>query len=110
VVESGDYWPFGRPKHWHDQGLCHPLFVKQSELDAVLNEQPAERPRLPRAKIPDLATALGMLDHLPNRKKQREAVRKLPEFERYRLTDDVFREAEKKAPRKAGRKPLRPEQ
>jgi hypothetical protein len=109
VVETGVYWPFGHPKRWHDQRLYHSLFVKQSELDALLSEQPAEKRRLPRAKKPDLVTALRTLDHLPNRQKQREAVRKLPEFEGYHLTDDVFREAEKQVPRKRGRKPLRPD-
>jgi DNA polymerase III delta prime subunit len=109
VMESGTYWPFGEPTRWHDQRLHHPLFVKQSELDALLNEQHVEKPGLPGAKMRDLVVALRTLDHLPNRRKQREALRKLPEFERYHLTDDVFREVEKQVPRKRGRKPLRPE-
>jgi hypothetical protein len=50
------------------------------------------------------------LDERLNRKEQRKALRKLPEFERYHLTDDVFREAEKQVPRRPGRKALRPEQ
>jgi hypothetical protein len=110
VVESGTYWPFGEPTRRHEERLRYPLFVKQSELDALLSEQPAEKPGLPGAKMPDLVAALRTLDDLPNREKQREALRKLPEFERYHLTDDVFREAEKQVPRKPGRKSLRPEQ
>lgn len=109
VVELGTYWPFGEPTRWHEQRPHHPLFLKQSELDALLSEQPAEKPALPRAKIPDLIAALRTLDDLPNREKQREALRKLPEFERYHLTDRVFREAEKQVPRKSGRKLPRPE-
>jgi hypothetical protein len=110
VMESSTYWPFGEPTRWHEQRPRYPLLVKLSELEALLSEQPAEKPGLPRAKMPDLVAALRALDHLPNREKQREALRKLPEFERYHLTDDVFREAEKRVPRKSGRKPLRPEQ
>ena len=57
----------------------------------------------------DLVAALRTLDHLPNREEQREALRKMPEFERYHLTDDVLREAEKQVPRRPGRKQLHPE-
>ena len=110
VIVSGIYWPFGRPTRTQDQGLYYPLFVNQSELDALLSEQPAKNPGLPGAKMPDLVAALRTLDHLPNREKQREALRKLPEFERYHLTDDVLGEAEKQVPRKPGRKPPRPKQ
>ena len=46
----------------------------------------------------------------PNRKKQREAVRKLPEFEPYQLTDAVFREAERQVPRDPSRKAPNPDQ
>jgi hypothetical protein len=40
---------------------------------------------------------------------QSELWRKMAEFEPYHITDDVFREAEKRTPRKAGRKRSRPE-
>ena len=59
--------------------------------------------------MPTLIEALRKLDDLPSREKQREALRQLPEFERYHLTDDVLREAEKKVPRSPGRKRLTPE-
>jgi hypothetical protein len=108
VLETGIYWPFGQPNALYEQRPSYPLFLEQSELDALLNEQPAEKAGLPRAKMPDLVAALRTLDHLPNREKQREALRKLPEFERYHLTDDVLREAEKQVPRKVGRKPPGP--
>ena len=75
-----------------------------------MHEQPAKKRRFPEAKMPDLVAALRKLDHLPNRKKQREAVRKLPEFEQYHLTDDMLRIAEKQVPRKPGRKSLPPKQ
>ena len=106
VMELG-IWPFGEPSRGHGQ---RPLFLKELELDALLSEQPAKKRPFPEAKMPDLVAALRRLDHLPNRKKQREAVRKLPEFKEYRLTDDVFREAERQVPRRRGRKPLHPEQ
>lgn len=109
VMESGTYWPFGKPPRWYESRPNYSLFLLQLELDALLSERPATKRALPNAKIPDLVAALRTLDDLPNRKKQREALRKLPEFERYHLTDDVFREAEKQVPRKRGRKPLRPE-
>jgi hypothetical protein len=110
VIESGSYWPFGKPGRWHEQQRPnYPLFVKQSELDALLTEQAAQKPPLPSGKMPDLIAALRTLDHLPNREKQREALRNLPEFERYHLTDEVLREAEQQVPRKPGRKSRRPQ-
>jgi hypothetical protein len=110
VMESGTYWPCGRPTRWHEQRPNHPLFVKQSELDALLSDQSAKKATLLKSKIPELVAAMRKFDKRLNRKEQREALRKLPEFERYHLTDDVFREAEKQVPRKPGRKPLDPEQ
>jgi hypothetical protein len=110
VIESGIYWPFGKPTNWHESRPNYSLFLLQSEVDALLSEQPANKLPLPRAKMPEVVAALRKLDDLPNREKQREALRKLPEFERYHLTDDVFREAEKQVPRKPGRKPSHPEQ
>jgi hypothetical protein len=110
VLEMGNYWPFGRPNTWWEKRPSYPLFLKQSELDTLLCENPAEKPGLPGAKMPELVAALRELNHLPNRTKQREALRKLPEFERYHLTDDVLREAEKQVPRKPGRQPPHREQ
>jgi hypothetical protein len=110
VMESGTYWPFGEPTRLYERPPNYPLFLLQSELDAQLSEQPAKKPGLPGSKMSDLVAALLTLDSLPNREKQREALRKLPEFERYHLTDEVLREAEKQVPRKPGRKPLRPKQ
>ena len=85
------------------------LFVLQSELDKLLTEQPAGKRPFPRTKMPDLVAALRTLGDLANREQQREALRKMPEFERYHLTDDVLREAEKQVPRRPGRKRLHPE-
>jgi hypothetical protein len=109
VLESGIYWPFGKPPRFWESRPNYRLLLLQSELDALLSEQPTKKP-LPRTKMPDLVAALRRLDDLPNREKQRAAARELPEFEQYHLTDDVFREAEKQVPRKPGRKPRRPEQ
>lgn len=90
--------------------LSHSIFLAQSELDALLSEQPSKKRPLPKSKIPELVAALRKLDNLPNREKQREALRKLPEFEQYHLTDHVLREAERRAPRDPGRKRLPPEE
>ena len=106
VMESG-VWPFGEPSRGHSQ---RPLFLKELELDALLSEQPAKKRPFPEIKMPDLVAALRTLDDLPNREKQREAVRKLPEFERDHITDRQFREAEKQVPARRGRKPLLPKQ
>ena len=102
VLEIGTYWPFGEPKDRFAQPPSYPLFFWRSELDALLSEQLAEKPGLPGAKVPELVAALRALEHLPNREKQREALRK--QFEQYHLTDDVLRQAEKQVPRKPGRK------
>lgn len=110
VMESGTYWPFGKPARLYEPRPHYSLFVLQSELDKLLSEQPARKRPFPRTKMPDLVAALRMLDDLPNREQQREALRKRPEFEPYHLTDDIMREAEKQVPRKPGRKRLHPEQ
>ena len=109
VIETGTYWPYGEQTRVYETRPNHPLFLLQSELDALLSEQPAKKRPFPKAKMPELVAALRKLEHLPNRKKQREALRKLPEFAQYHLTDVVFREAEKQVPREAGRKRLSPE-
>lgn len=95
VMESGTHWPFGKPTRSYESRPNHALFLLQSELDLLLSERPAKKRPFPNAKMPDLVAALRTLDHLPNREKQREALRNLPEFEQYRLTDDVLREAER---------------
>jgi hypothetical protein len=105
VIESGTYWPWGKPTPLlYDQGPHYPLVVNQLQLDALFKEEAAGKSPLPRARIPDLIAALRGLEHLPNRKSQREALRKMPEFQRYRLTDKVLRAAEKQVPRESGRK------
>ena len=110
VIESGRYWPFGKPTRLYELRPDFFLFVLQSELDKLLSEQPARKRPFPRTKMPDLVAALRTLDDLPNREQQREALRKMPEFEPYHLTDDILREAEKQVPRKPGRKRPHPEQ
>ena len=110
VLETGIHWPYGRPNAWHEQRPSYQLFLMQSELEALLSDQPANKRPFPESKMPELVAAMSNLDERLNRQKQREALRKSPEFERYHLTDDVFRKAEKQMPRKPGRKPLRPEE
>ena len=43
AIESGTYWPFGRPTRWYDRRLNYPILVKQSELDALLVGEAAEK-------------------------------------------------------------------
>jgi hypothetical protein len=108
IMESGTYWPFGRPTRWYEPRPNYLLFLLQSELDVVLSEQPAKKRPFPRAKMPELVAALRKLDQLPNRAAQLQALCNMPEFREFAITDAVFREAAKKAgPRRAGRKSLR---
>jgi hypothetical protein len=105
VLELGTYLPFGRPNAWYEPPRpAYPLFVKESELDLLLREESGKKRPFPEAKLPELISALRKFDDLPNRKKQREAVSNLPEFERYHITDHVFRTAERQDPRQSGRR------
>lgn len=97
VLESGSYFPFGRPSR---------SFEQRPRLAEVLSErQPAaKKSPLPMAKIPELVAALRELDHLPNRTTQFNAVRDLQKFQSYHITDTVMREAAEQAPRPVGRR------
>ena len=109
VIETGTYWPLGKQMRIYETRPNYRLFLLQSELDGLLSEQPPNKRPFPKSKMPALVAALRTLDDL-SRRQQREALRRLPEFEQYHLTDGVLREAEKQVPSKPGRKPLRPEQ
>lgn len=85
-----------------------PLFLLQSELDALLTKQPAKKRPLPKAKVPELVAALRKLDDLSNRPAQLRALSDMPEFRDYMITHALFREAAKQAGRRrAGRKSQR---
>jgi hypothetical protein len=103
VLESGNYFPFGRPSTWHERRPVYPLCLLQAELDELLSEPQAAKRPFPEAKKPELVAALRKLNDLPNRRAQRKAVCDLPEFRQYHITDAVFREAASKAPRRPGR-------
>ena len=64
VMESGTYWPFGKPARSYKSRPNYSLFLLQSELDALLTEQPAKKRPLPNAKMPELVAALRKLDDL----------------------------------------------
>ena len=64
VMESGTYWPFGKPPRGYESRPNYSLFLLQLELDALLSERPATKRPLPNAKIPDLVAALRTLDDL----------------------------------------------
>ena len=107
VLESGTYWPFGQPSRVYDQRPNYLLFFRQSELDSLLSEESSKKRPFPQSKMPELATALRKLDHLPNRKAQFQKLCELPEFQEYKITDAIFREAARRVPREAGRKSRR---
>jgi hypothetical protein len=107
VMESGIYWPFGKPTRVYDRRPNYPLFLLLSELDALLNEQPAKKRPLPKAKMPDLSAALRKLDDLPNRAAQLQALRNMPEFREFKITNALFRKAARHVPRDPGRRSRR---
>jgi hypothetical protein len=97
IMESGTYWPFGKSTRWYDRRPNHPLFVKQSELDALLVGEPAENRRFPLGRKSELAAAyiVPEIAALGSRKAQREAIKRLEQFRPYHITDRHFRDAEK---------------
>jgi hypothetical protein len=107
MLETGIYWPFGGPNASFERRPSYPLFFGQSELDVLLSEQPARRRPLPGAKMPELVAALRKLDDLPNRTAQLQALCNMPEFREFKITNALFREAARQAPRGPGRKSRR---
>jgi hypothetical protein len=106
VLESGHFFPFGAPSSPRDP-RPHCLFFLQAELDALLSEPKKSKKSLPDSKKPALVAALGRLDKLTNRAAQVKALRELPEFEPYHITDRIFREACRTGPRRPGVKQKR---
>jgi hypothetical protein len=84
-----------------------PLFLLQSELNALLTKHPAKKRPLPKSKVPELVAALRKLDDLPNRPAQLRALSDMPEFREFRITHALFREAARQTPRDPGRKSRR---
>jgi hypothetical protein len=103
VMELGIYRPLNQLP------LCYgfALLLLQSELDALLSEQPAKKRRFPDAKMTELVTALRELDHLPNRPAQFQALCDMPKFREFKITHALFRQAAKHKPRDAGLKSRR---
>jgi hypothetical protein len=97
VIESGTYWPFGKPAHWYDKLPDYSLFVKQSELDALRVEEPTKNRPFPLGEKTELAATYRRpeIEALPTRADQREAIKKLDQFKSYHITDRLFREAER---------------
>ncbi len=107
VVESGTYWPFGRPSRLYEQRPNYPLFLLQSEFDQLLTGEPAKRRPFPRSRLPDLIAALRKLEDLPDRRAQYQALCELAEFREFKITHAYFREAARYVPRNPGRKSRR---
>jgi hypothetical protein len=107
VLESGVYWPFGRPSRVYEERPNYPVFWLESELNTLLSDEPAKKRSFPRSRIADLAEALRRLDNLPNRGAQHQALCQLPEFREFKITHADFRAAAKHVPRNPGRKKSR---
>jgi hypothetical protein len=107
VIETGTYWPFGKPTRSNESLPNYSLFLSQSELDEVLSEQLAKKRPFPRSKMLEFVAALRKLEGLPNRSAQLHALRNTPEFREFNITDALFREAARRVPRQAGRKSWR---
>ncbi len=103
VLESGRYWPFGRPSRVYERRpSCCPLFLREAELQKLLTDQTAKTRRLPRSKIPEIVAALAELGG--NRQAQYRALCEFPQFREFKITRADFREAARELPREAGRK------
>ena len=98
-LQLGTYCPFGKPTRWYEQRPNHPIFFKQSELDALLVDKPTENRLFSSGKKNELAAAYRHpdIEALPTRAAQREAIKKLEPFKAYHITDELFREAEKRS-------------
>jgi hypothetical protein len=110
ILERGTFWPFGKPYRWQE-APNYQLYIKQSQLDALLSEERAGR-NFPMLKKPELAAAYRdpTVASLPTRKAQREAITKLEQFKSYEITHRLFREAEKASgKRQAGAKKQKPD-
>jgi hypothetical protein len=42
VLLADRYWPFGRPRAWYEQRPSYPLYVLESELSALLSDEPKQ--------------------------------------------------------------------
>jgi hypothetical protein len=104
VLESGMFFPFGKPTRWFESRPSYQLFVLRAKLDALFTEPPAAKTPVPPAKVKEIVAALREFDNLPNRAAQHAAIRALPQFQPFHITDDVLREADKQAPRPRGRR------
>jgi hypothetical protein len=102
TLESGIYFPVGRPDGWLGPSLNCQLFFRKAELALLLSELQSPKTHFPDAKKPALVAAIQKLSHL-TRKAQRKVLVDLPDFRAYLITDDVFLEAAKQVPRPRGR-------
>jgi hypothetical protein len=103
VLETGMFFPFGRPIRSFETRLSFQVLLLWAELEALLTEPPADKKPFPSTKTSEIVAALRELDDLPNRAAQGAAVRDLPQFRGFRITDRILRDAARQAPRPLGR-------
>ena len=49
VLMSGSYWPFGKPRAWHEERPSYPLCFLESQLATLLSEDPKPPPHVRQA-------------------------------------------------------------
>ncbi len=54
VLESGAYYPFGKPGRWYERPLICPIFFQRAELTTLLSVQQSSKKQLPESKKADL--------------------------------------------------------
>jgi hypothetical protein len=109
VLLSGMYFPFGKPRAWHEKRPSHPLFFLQSELEALLSDDPKSSVRksnftnavcadadnshdnlsamIPKAAAENSAHNRGRADGIPSPNRRRSR----PSFERaQRVIEELY--------------------
>ena len=104
VLESGMFFPFGKPARSFESRPSYQLFFLRAELDGLFTGPSATKLPFPKARRPEIVAALREFDNLPTRADQYAAIRDLPQFRRFHITNEVLRDAAKQAPRPRGRR------
>ena len=65
VLESGMFFPFGKPARSFESRPSYQLFLLRAELDALFTEPSATKMPFPRTRKPEIVAALREFDNLP---------------------------------------------